>query len=361
MKILFLARLYSPHVGGVENHVYNVTKLLKKHDITLVTTQHDINLPLEEVLDRVKVWRIPPSARVFATRFRWSEKLGIWWWFWCHLELIRNAEVIHIHDVFFWILPFRLVFFWKKFFMTFHGFESEKPTLKQIFWHRAAAALTSGNICVGSFHQKWYGVKPDVVTYGAVDLSTQKVSQTLNNMGAEVNFQQSSSVSRKVLKIIFVGRLERDTGIELYLRAVENLVQKTRKNVSLDIYGDGELRKVIESRIKNGQLPAKLHGFIDNSQIPWSSYKIAYVSGYLTILEALASGLQVVAVHQSPLKYDYLSLAPFASWIQIGANVGAVVNSTLKHVGGSLPARGWARVQSWELVVQKYKKLWRRK
>ena len=52
--------------------------------------------------------------------------------------------------------------------MTFHGYEGfEAPNWKQIFWHKLAAWLTKGNICIGDFHKKWYGVKPDFVSYGA--------------------------------------------------------------------------------------------------------------------------------------------------------------------------------------------------
>lgn len=49
MKIVFLSRLYWPHVGGVERHIWHLSQeLLKmKHEVVVITEQHDESLPLE--------------------------------------------------------------------------------------------------------------------------------------------------------------------------------------------------------------------------------------------------------------------------------------------------------------------------
>lgn len=159
MKILFLARLYWPHVGGVEKHVEELCKILTKtHDITLVCEKHDSKLSDYEKNRGVEIYRIGETG-----------KWNIWKWWLKHLYLINNADIIHIHDVFFWFLPFRLPYFFKKVFITFHGYEgSDLPTNRQVFWHRLASWLTRGNICIGDFHRKWYKVRPDYVSHGAV-------------------------------------------------------------------------------------------------------------------------------------------------------------------------------------------------
>ena len=158
MKTLMMCRLYWPHVGGVEKHVEKICDILSKnHQIVIVCEKHDPKLPDFEKKRGVEIYRIGETG-----------KFGIWKWWFQHLNLLRDADIIHIHDVFFWFLPFRLPFWFKKVFMTFHGYEgSEAPNLRQVFWHRLAAWLTRGNICIGDFHKKWYGVKPDFVSYGA--------------------------------------------------------------------------------------------------------------------------------------------------------------------------------------------------
>lgn len=166
MNVLFMCRLYYPHVGGVEKHVAKVSQLLTQrgYKITVVAERHDSTLALEEEMDRVKVYRIPLPDTVGESAKKWH----IWKWFLAHRGLFDQANVIHIHDVFFWFLPFRLPYWFKKVYLTFHGYEGRHPTVKQIFWHRLAALLTRGNICIGDFHRKWYGVSPDLVSYGAV-------------------------------------------------------------------------------------------------------------------------------------------------------------------------------------------------
>lgn len=154
-----MARLYLPHVGGVEKHLQNISQVLKsKYDISIVCYKHDSTLPDFEIIDNICVYRLPSL-----------DKYSVWFWFTKHLSLLKNADIIHIHDVFYWYLPFKLFFPVKKSFITFHGYEgADPPRWKQIFWHRLAELLTNGNICIGGFHQKWYGVKPTFISYGAV-------------------------------------------------------------------------------------------------------------------------------------------------------------------------------------------------
>ncbi len=166
MKVLFMSRLYYPHIGGVEKHVEKISDILsKKHEITIVSERHEPKLPEYEKRGRVKIFRIPLPDRVGEK----SKKWWIWKWWLAHLQIIKQSDIIHIHDVFFWFLPFRLPYWHKKVYMTFHGYEgTDAPGIKQILWHQMAAKLTRGNICIGDFHQKWYKVMPDVVSYGAV-------------------------------------------------------------------------------------------------------------------------------------------------------------------------------------------------
>ncbi|TSC84069.1 MAG: glycosyltransferase, group 1 family protein, partial [Microgenomates group bacterium Gr01-1014_16] len=97
-----------------------------------------------------------------------AKKWVIWQWFFHHLNLLFSTDIIHIHDVFFWILAFRAFLIHPKIFITFHGYEgSGPPGQKQIFWHKLAGFLTRGNICIGDFHKKWYKVNPTFVSYGA--------------------------------------------------------------------------------------------------------------------------------------------------------------------------------------------------
>ena len=233
MKILFLTPQYLPHIGGVEKHLSQViVHLPLEYSVTIVTARNT-NADLEhEKIGRADVWRLPTQT-----------KKSIWSWLTHHLFLLRDADVIHIHDVFFWILPFRLLFFWKKMYMTFHGYEAPGPvTLKYILWHQCAELCTDGNICVGSFHQNVYDVEPTAITYGGVT-HTEKVKK------------------RKTHSIIFVGRLDEDTGILWYMKALL-LLQLQGETYHLDIFGDGPLKKTLEKYSTEYHLDITLHGAV---------------------------------------------------------------------------------------------------
>lgn len=159
MNILFLCRLYYPHVGGVEKHVEKICDILsRKHKLRIITYKFDDNLKDYEVINGIEVYRMKAAT-----------KLGVWNWMANNKYILDWAEVLHVHDVYFWIIPYKLLNPKKKTFITFHGYEGNNaPKINQIFWHKFAEWLSDGNICIGDFHKKWYFTKPDVVSYGAV-------------------------------------------------------------------------------------------------------------------------------------------------------------------------------------------------
>ena len=66
MKILTVLTYYRPHTSGLTIYAERLAKAFAKrgHQVTVMTTQYDPSLPNEEVMDGVKVIRIPVAARV---------------------------------------------------------------------------------------------------------------------------------------------------------------------------------------------------------------------------------------------------------------------------------------------------------
>jgi glycosyltransferase involved in cell wall biosynthesis len=338
MKILFFSRRFAPHLGGVETHLKHICdELRSQHEVTIITEQHDLKLPLHEVLYGVNVWRIPHSLN--------GSKRGTWKWLLHHQKLLRSHDLWHVHDVFFWLLPFRFLFFWKRIFMTFHGYEPPgPPTKKQIFWHQLAALCTDGNICVGGFHQKWYGVDPTYVTYGGIEPIKKKHVAT-------------SSDTKK--KIIFMGRLERDTGIEQYLNAFK-LLQEKDHSYELDVYGDGPLHNRLTQQTKKEKLAVHFYGFISQPESQLTTAKIAFAAQYLAIINALANGVKVISYADTPLKKDYLQLTPFNKFITVASAPQQITEAVLEPAQKSVvkEAQQWASAQTWTNVTRLYEQLW---
>lgn len=146
MKILFLTHHKWPHVGGVEKHVYEVTKSLERggHKVTIIS-EEDIKYPHIKLLGLIYIW----------------------FWLFSNRKLIENADIIHCHDVFIWYLPFRFLYPSKKVFTTFHGWEGIWPIpWKNIYFKRLAAKLSDGTIAVGKYIEKYYGIEANKIIYG---------------------------------------------------------------------------------------------------------------------------------------------------------------------------------------------------
>ncbi len=341
MNILFLTRLYYPHPGGVEKHLQKITQLLQsEHQITIITEQYDRKLKTEEEIKGVKVLRIP-TWNVDEKSKKWR----LWQWLWKNRSILREADIIHIHDVFFWFLPFRLLFPRKKVFITFHGYETKFPiALSAIIQRRVASWLTAGNISVGDFISKWYGIKPTYVTYGAAD------SQCITRPGRVTE--------KKTYKILIAGRMEQDTGMLVYFDAAKRLKSNFRRNISFDIVGDGSLKNKFEDI-------GSTYGFVKDLSKYLNSCDFVFASSYLIILEAMLAKKIVFAVYDHPLKKDYLETHPAARNMVIVDSSTELVNKfnqlidspqQIKHK--TAKAFSWAKTQTWEKLADVYLKLW---
>jgi glycogen synthase len=66
MKILTVLTYYRPHTSGLTIYAERLARAFVKrgHQVTVMTTQYDPSLPREEMMDGVKVIRVPVAARV---------------------------------------------------------------------------------------------------------------------------------------------------------------------------------------------------------------------------------------------------------------------------------------------------------
>lgn len=342
MKIIMLVPIFYPHIGGVEKHVKEISKQLikKEHEVILITEKYEQELSSFEILDDIKIFRFP-KTRLYQ----------IWFWIYNHRSLIRNADIIHCHDFatfIYWYLPFKLLYPFKPIFITFHGYEGIIPIPREIiFLRKTAELLTKRNICIGDFIPKWYGTKADIISYGGVNLTFTK--DNINYKGA-----------------VFIGRLEKDTGIITYVDAIKILKNKHHINLEVNICGDGSLRKKIEEAIKVNEMNIRLFGFVENPIDYLTKCRFAFVSGYLAILEAMISKKLVFSVYNNELKKDYLTSIPdFRNRIIITSSpedladkIAYMYKNPDKEKEIIDNAYDFAKNQTWEEVTDIYLKLW---
>ena len=339
MKILFLSRLFYPHIGGVEKHVMEISRLLveKGHQVSVVTEELK-KLPEHEVFNSIEVYRIPVGKN------EWFKKFIIWKWFWTNRKLIEDADIVHCHDVFFWYLPFRFLFPFKKVFTTFHGYEGYPLKPKDILVHKLSEKLSNGNICIGDFIQRWYGTKPTYVSYGGVNVSEKRKAKS------EKQVERSA---------VFVGRLDEQTGFLTYLEAVKKIREKF-PDFKFTVFGDGKLRNKINKDID-------FRGLVENPEKELPKFNFIFASRYLSILEAMAAKRSVLAVYDNPLKKDYLKMSPFADYISISdsseglaKNVEYFLKNPKEKEKLTNKAFEWVKKQSWGNLSNVCINLWQR-
>lgn len=337
MKVLFFSRRFYPQIGGVEKHVLEIgTRLVKRgYEVTVVSESAN-EFSQKDKISGIKILRINAGKENKLKKFR------IWVELFRNINLIRSADIIHCHDVFFWYLPFRFIFPFKKVYTTFHGYEGNAiPTKKAILMHKISEKLSYGNICVGEFFKKWYGTNPSYVIYGGVD-------ESLLDQGRK---------NKKPLKdIVFLGRLEEETGILKYLKTLK-LLKDEGYNLEMDVFGDGSLSDKAKAYTSENNLKVNFKGFIVNPERYLSDYKYVFVSRYLGILEALASKRPVFAEYNNEIKKDYLEMTPFSKYIFIFSKPQELFEMLKEH---RVMSSNFIRIRShtWDNVSLDYLKLW---
>jgi len=84
MKILTVLTYYRPHTSGLTIYAERLARAFAKrgHQVTVMTTQYDKSLPREEMIDGVRVLRVPVAIRiskgVLAPTFGWVATKLVW-------------------------------------------------------------------------------------------------------------------------------------------------------------------------------------------------------------------------------------------------------------------------------------------
>lgn len=92
MKILTVLTYYRPHTSGLTIYVERLAKSLVKlgHEVTVLTSQYDKNLPAEEIQDGVRIIRAP-------VLFRISKGVIMPTFGWLAWKLVSSHDVVHLH------------------------------------------------------------------------------------------------------------------------------------------------------------------------------------------------------------------------------------------------------------------------
>lgn len=357
MKVVFISSAFYPSIGGVETHALAVAKELARrgHEVVVVTENQQSKKTSDNKAGKSKsnvkstlfTRRRLDQIGIYYFKFgqpSFFKKFKIWIYLFQNRHIFNDADVIHVHDVFIWYLPLRFYFWNKKVFTTFHGYETIFPPAEMAkLIRKLSEKLSYGNIIVGDFIKKWYGTRPDIVMYGGVDSVPLSKYKIVNKR-------------RRILKVLFIGRLEKDIGVLVYRDALRMLREKGM-DFELVIHGEGSLRPEIESY-------GKVEGFVKDLRSSIKKADIVFSSSYLTMLQVMQLGKPIFAAYNNPLKHDYLRTSPFAEYITVSGSA----HELARQLGRFQPnikklekGQKWANEQTWGKVTDAYLQLWEKK
>lgn len=300
MKIAQLSPYFYPHLGGVESHVLELSKQLKKqgHEVFVVTTRLEGTDP-EDTVEGVPVKRVKPLSILFSTPIVPGVN---------KLLLKEDFDILHSHT------PPPLMSFsgvraaQKKdvpFVLTYHC-DLEIPNvfgpLLVALYQQTFGAYTVSKADKLITTTTTYGATSKAVWYKDAEIIPNAVDAERfhpSNEGKEV--REELGIGDKKM-VMYVGRIVYHKGLEYFVKSAKYLQDEDVQHV---LVGTGDFRPELENIIKKEGLEDDVvfAGRVPNEKLP-DYYAAADVfvlpsvsrleAFGIVALEAMASSVPVV-------------------------------------------------------------------
>ncbi|WP_424008771.1 glycosyltransferase family 4 protein [Haloferax denitrificans] len=285
MKICHVSPRYSPHTGGVETQVQEISERLveRGHDVTVKTAGRMKSLPKSEIRNGVAVNRYyslsPNEAFHFAPQL-------------ANPRLWKGYDVVHLHNVH--ALP-----------LSFAALSTQVPTVATTYYHGHSASTFRDRLLdvYRPLLKKILHSVDEIVSVSQWEQQQVRrdfsVESSIIPLGVEVEmFRRGEPLERARPYLFCVARLEDYKGIQHVISALPKLPE-----YDLIVAGDGPYRERLEQIASNQGVAnrVKFLGSINHDKLP-GYYKSAeahvslssFESFGLTVAESLASGTPCV-------------------------------------------------------------------
>lgn len=290
---------FYPNVGGVEEHIFNLSQCLMRrgHKVIVITHSYNDRIGVRYMTNGLKVYYLP--VRVFYNQCVLPTMI-------CSLPLIRNIfireciSIVHGHSAFSALAHEAMLIghlMHLKCVFTDHSLFGFADTSAVITNRFLQISLFSCNHCICVSHTG----KENTVLRARVE--SDRVSVIPNAVDTKAFTPDPSQRAEDYVTIVIVGRLVYRKGVDLMAQIIKELSPKHPK-VKFIVCGDGPKRWLIdEVRERCGlQDRVELLGALEHSQV-----RNVLVRGHIflntslteaycmAIVEAASCGLQVVS------------------------------------------------------------------
>ncbi len=249
--IAIFAEFFPPHLGGIENYVDNVSRILleRGYKVIIVTSQYEADLKEKEVKGNMTIYRYPVH-NLFVSRYPIPKKNQAF------KQLYKQLESEGID---FAILNTRF------FLSTYEGAKfTRKMNIKNFVIEHGCEHLTINNAVLDFFGAQYEHVLTHFVAkrvdayYGVSKACNEWTShfnlQSSGILHGAVNIHEEATYPKQLNdgKIIFTfaGRLLKQKGVYDLVESFNELC-KTYNQIELHIAGKGDLTTYIEAQSKS--------------------------------------------------------------------------------------------------------------
>jgi len=231
VKILLTATYYLPNVSGITIYINVLAEELAKrgHKITILTCQHDLNTKPEEIINGVKIIRLPVWFYIGKGPIYPSFLLR-------SIKEIRQNQIVNCHlpqPESLW-LGLWSKFFRKKIFLTHHTDLS--------FWKGLKNKLIDSSVFVCQYFAAILsdGLIPYTKDYANHSYLLKNFSKKIKAIYPPIKFEKKDNkkLEKKIDELIknkkyvigFCGRIAKQKGIELLIQSSKYLDKNLGKN-----------------------------------------------------------------------------------------------------------------------------------
>lgn len=247
MKLLLVTPYFYPKVGGLENYAYNIGKRLHEEygwDVVVITSNHKENKYKEEVINYLKIYRLPYWFKISNTPINPL-------WFFQIRKIIQKEKpnIINSHSP----VPFiaditAIVCKDIPYILTYHA-----GTL-----YKKNNFLANCIIFFYSYFERYTKNKAKIII-AVSDYVKQILAKKYNNKIYVINnsISKNEIICKKIQmgrNLIFIGSLDKThvwKGLDDIIEAIKIYTESFDKNIHLNIIGSGDYGYFYKNKVHN--------------------------------------------------------------------------------------------------------------